>query len=303
MAIRLILWHNGNKLLKLQANNLLYPNQIPDWFFGAVCTSDALRHKRKTGRRASLTAYRRRSSVRDGKYYQHVNKQIIFFLTRKSNKDIAMKRSALMLVLFSIITFSSCHRADQSAVNIIPKPAKIKVYNGTFNVSDSTRILVESGNGRAVYIGQYLAQRIEKASGYKLSISSTKKDKMIVGAILLTTAGADEGLGDEGYVLESNKNGVIIRGRPAGLFYGVQTLFQLLPPQIFKTDSAQTKIAWTIPAVKIKDKPRFPWRGMHLDVSRHFFSVVFIKIYIDELSMHKMIIFHWHLTDDQGWRI
>ena len=214
-----------------------------------------------------------------------------------------MQRSALMLVLFSIITFSSCHRADQSAVNIIPKPAKIKVYNGTFNVSDSTRILVESGNGRAVYIGQYLAQRIEKASGYKLSISSTKKDKMIVGAILLTTAGADEGLGDEGYVLESNKNGVIIRGRPAGLFYGVQTLFQLLPPQIFKTDSAQTKIAWTIPAVKIKDKPRFPWRGMHLDVSRHFFSVVFIKRYIDELAMHKMNIFHWHLTDDNGWRI
>ena len=214
-----------------------------------------------------------------------------------------MKRLAIIFSLFSIIIFSGCHRANQSAVNIIPKPAKIKVYNGSFNVSDSTRILAESGNGRAVYIGQYLAQRIEKASGYKLSISSTKKDKMIVGAILLTTAGADEGLGDEGYVLESNKNGVIIRGRPAGLFYGVQTLFQLLPPQIFKTDSAQSGIAWTIPAVKIKDKPRFPWRGMHLDVSRHFFAVDFIKRYIDELAMHKMNVFHWHLTDDQGWRI
>ncbi len=214
-----------------------------------------------------------------------------------------MKRLIFILFLFSIIVFSDCHRVDQSTVNIIPKPAKIKVFSGTFNVSDSTRIMVESGNGRAVYVGQYLAQRFEKTSGYKLPISSTKKDKMIAGAILLTTAGADKGLGDEGYTLESNKNGVLIRGRPAGLFYGVQTLFQLLPPQIFKTDSVQTGISWTMPAVKIKDKPRFQWRGMHLDVSRHFFQVDFIKRYIDELAMHKMNVFHWHLTDDQGWRI
>lgn len=213
------------------------------------------------------------------------------------------QQSTLFLLLFSVIILSNCHRTDQSAVNIIPKPAKLKVYRGTFTLSDSTRILAESGNGQAVYVGQYMAQRIEKASGYKLPISSTTGSKMIPGAILLTTAGADKGLGDEGYTLESNKNGVIIRGRPAGLFYGVQTFFQLLPPQIFKTDSVQTRIAWTIPAVKIKDKPRFQWRGMHLDVGRHFFPPEFIKKYIDELAMHKMNTFHWHLTEDQGWRI
>ncbi len=95
---------------------------------------------------------------------------------------------------------------------------------------------------------------------------------------------------------------ILIRGNPAGLFYGVQTLLQLLPPQIYKKQK-DDDFELSIPAIRITDKPRFKWRGMHLDVARHFFSLEFIKKYIDLLALHKLNTLHVHLTDDQGWRL
>lgn len=94
----------------------------------------------------------------------------------------------------------------------------------------------------------------------------------------------------------------ITAGSGAGLFRGIQTLRQLLPPQAF-SHSQEEEVIWTIPCVSITDYPRFGWRGMHLDVSRHFFDKEFVKKYIDILAMHKLNVFHWHLVDDQGWRI
>lgn len=214
-----------------------------------------------------------------------------------------MKKLFLLLVFLIFIIISGCSHGDDSTMNIIPKPMKIQVLRGTFHLSDSTLILVEADISKARHVAQYLADRLEKASGFKLQVAPTTQTKAVSGAILLTTAKADDRLGDEGYSLESNTKSIVVRGRPAGLFYGVQTLFQLLPPQIYRVDSVQTNISWEIPAVRIKDKSRFPWRGMHLDVCRHFFRVEFIKKYIDYLAMHKMNTFHWHLTEDQGWRI
>ena len=95
---------------------------------------------------------------------------------------------------------------------------------------------------------------------------------------------------------------VIAAAEPAGLFYGVQTLYQLLPPEI-EAAAPQPEVSWRIPGIQITDRPRFPWRGMHLDVARHFMPVDFVKKYIDLIAYHKMNTFHWHLTDDQGWRI
>jgi hexosaminidase len=89
---------------------------------------------------------------------------------------------------------------------------------------------------------------------------------------------------------------------PNGIFYGVESLYQLLPPEALGK-SLTEGVNWSVPCVLIEDKPRFPWRGMHLDVGRHFFSIDFIKKYIDLLASYKMNIFHWHLTEDQGWRI
>ncbi len=207
------------------------------------------------------------------------------------------------LILLTGFLISGFTSMDDSELNIIPKPWKSKISKGVFRFEKSTRILVEENNPEAQNVAKYLAERIEKVSGCKLEISETNKTKVVPGAILLTSSGVDPELGDEGYIFNSDAKGVVINGNPAGLFYGVQTLFQLLPPQIYNVDSVQIDLDWSIPAVTIKDKPRFPWRGMHLDVGRHLFPVDFIKKYIDYLAMHKMNTFHWHLTEDQGWRI
>jgi hexosaminidase len=147
---------------------------------------------------------------------------------------------------------------------------------------------------------EYLAERLGQATGLKLrmtgAVSKTK-------STILFAATGDPTLGTEGYSLVVNSNRVQISASSrAGLFYGVQTLLQLLPPDVFRPRRTTGK-NWTIPCVEIKDSPRFKWRGMHLDVSRHFLPTEFIKTYIDILAMHKLNVFHWHLTDDQGWRI
>jgi len=110
-------------------------------------------------------------------------------------------------------------------------------------------------------------------------------------------------LGKEVYHLSVTNGAVIVRAKePAGLFYGMQTICQLLPAAI-ESSTKVDNIPWQIPAVEITDVPRFVWRGQHLDVSRHLVSVAFIRKYIDNMAMHKLNIFHWHLTDDLGWRL
>jgi hexosaminidase len=110
-------------------------------------------------------------------------------------------------------------------------------------------------------------------------------------------------LGPEGYLLDVRSTRIVARApEPAGLFYAVQTLRQLLPPQIFR-EAPAAEVTWTIPAVTIEDYPRFGWRGAHLDVGRHFMPKEFVKKYIDLIALHKLNTFHWHLTEDQGWRL
>jgi len=123
------------------------------------------------------------------------------------------------------------------------------------------------------------------------------------GDVLITTKEANPALGDEGYVLSVSPSNVVIRATTStGAFYGVQTLLQLLPPPIFSTTKV-SGIAWDIPAVMIQDQPRFKWRGLMLDVARHFYSKAEVERYLDIMALHKMNSFHWHLVDDQGWRI
>jgi hexosaminidase len=122
-------------------------------------------------------------------------------------------------------------------------------------------------------------------------------------AITLRRDPALRRLGPEGYTLDVSGAGVRLRAaEPAGLFYAVQTLRQLLPPEILRSATVHD-VAWTIPAVSIEDEPRFAWRGSHLDVGRHFMPKEFIRKHIDLLALHKLNTFHWHLTDDQGWRL
>ena len=191
--------------------------------------------------------------------------------------------------------------ADVVMGNIIPLPVSQQGTGDTFTLSATTNIVVDAGSTEIAAIGQYLADKIDPATGYKLKVATTA-DSSAKGNITLTTTAADASLGDEGYQLTITADSVtIVAPKPAGLFYGVQTLRQLLPPSI---DSATVQTStWTIPTGTIKDQPRFEWRGAMLDVSRHFFSADDVKHYIDLLAYYKINRFHLHLSDDQGWRI
>ena len=206
-----------------------------------------------------------------------------------------------MFLVFLIPGHSRADKAVPAGPSVVPRPAKVEVGSGSFELGPQTRIILDSQSAEAQEVGEFLAAKLRPSTGYPLSISPPV-GKTPVDAILLRTEDSLSRLGQEGYRLSAAKNGVKIEAAsPAGLFYGVQTLLQLLPPEV---EGAQSlKIAWRMPCVKIEDRPRFVWRGAHLDVGRHFFPKDFIKKYIDLMAMYKLNTFHWHLTEDQGWRL
>jgi hexosaminidase len=182
---------------------------------------------------------------------------------------------------------------------LVPLPQKMEIKRGQFTLGPGTQIDADEPSG---VTGEYLAARLRTATGYPFPVRTN--GEAVEGAIEITTRGAKAGLGPEGYELKVTSRGISIKApTQAGLFYGVQTLLQLFPPEIF-AGTPVTNVAWKIPfAVHIEDQPRFPWRGFMLDVSRHFFSKQEVERVLDEMALHKLNMFHWHLTDDQGWRI
>lgn len=173
--------------------------------------------------------------------------------------------------------------------NIIPFPAQLNASHEKLDIPAELVIVNndERCNEVAGFLKQYLEERKIKSA---TSTTHQKNNKIVLQLI------NQESLGEEGYTLLINKNGIqLLANTPAGIFYAAQTLMQILPQQ------PGSKLSLNY--VQISDVPRFAWRGLHLDVSRHFFSVDFIKKYIDLMSMYKFNTFHWHLTEDQGWRI
>ena len=210
--------------------------------------------------------------------------------------------SALTLLFTFIVYSSKAQNPNTSGISIIPWPQEVQVGKGHFVLNKNTVIVVPKNNADALRIAQMLADKLKKAAGITLPIRqenlSDRKNSIIFGL----NAGATD-LGKEGYKLSVSKQRAQLNANEAaGLFYGLQTIYQLLPAEI-ESETVMKGIKWLIPGVEIKDVPRFGWRGMHLDVSRHMFSVEFIKKYIDNMAMHKLNTFHWHLTDDQGWRL
>jgi len=185
-----------------------------------------------------------------------------------------------------------------NSTSIIPKPQSLVVSKGTFAFSEKTVINSDQGGNK---VAVWLSEKLRVSSGFSLRVGTeSSQENKIISLMLDANL---ENLGSEGYTLQVTPNQITIRAnREAGLFYGCQSLLQLLPPEIFSKNKVGN-IQWIVPCLTINDSPRFVWRGGHLDVSRHFLSVEFIKKYIDLLAMHKMNVFHWHLTDDQGWRV
>ncbi|PKV62931.1 glycoside hydrolase family 20 protein [Pontibacter ramchanderi] len=187
--------------------------------------------------------------------------------------------------------------APQQTVSIIPQPVKLTQQSGSFALGKETKIIVDPKNDELRKIGEYLAKHLQETAGLQPTVLQKAPDKNSGKHIYLTLNTPIDTLGTEGYTLEVTPDKITLSAKaPQGLFLGTQTIRQLLP-------ASKANVPISIPALEIVDKPRYQWRGMHLDVARHFFPVEFVKEYIDYLAMHKMNTFHWHLTEDQGWRI
>ncbi len=188
-----------------------------------------------------------------------------------------------------------------ATLGVIPQPVSVESRTGQFRMRAGIAIVAPSQPPEARQVAEYLAQTLATPTGLKPKVTAASRPAG--GAIVLVLAApAASPANPEGYQLDVSERGVRIESTtPAGLFYGVQTLLQLLPPEI-ESKKPRTQ-AWTIPAVRIVDAPRFAWRGLLLDVSRHFFSKEFVKQYIDRMARYKLNLLHLHLTDDNGWRI
>jgi len=209
----------------------------------------------------------------------------------------------IRVALFSLVTVSAL-AANENTCSIIPLPQKVELREGTFVLKTDTQIVVAGGErSPATAPASYLAERLRQSTGYPLRVNFTSKEPPSKDRILLTTKAASSFASAEGYELAVTRDSVIIRARePAGLFYGAQSLLELLPAEALASKPA-LNLAWTISAVHIEDQPRFAWRGFLLDSARHFFSKREIKELLDVMALHKLNMFQWHLTDDVGWRL
>jgi N-acetyl-beta-hexosaminidase len=185
---------------------------------------------------------------------------------------------------------------------IVPEPVAVHPVPGiAYSIRPRTVIEAERGNPDAMGVANYLAGLLRAATGFALPVVPTGSPSPM-GAITLTLSKAPPTIGQEGYVIDADKSGVVIRALTgAGWFHGVQTLRQLLPAVAGST--AIVTGPWLVPGGHILDYPRFGYRGAMVDVSRHFFTVEDIRHYIDAISLYKINVLHLHLSDDQGWRI
>jgi len=190
-------------------------------------------------------------------------------------------------------------------LQLIPAPLKQSEARGTFVLSDSTLIIADTSNADVRRVVMQLKELVEPPTTFTLGVVSDFRPSITAGIhIRLESSSSKRPLG--WYSLEVGPQTVhILAYDGAGLFYALQSLRQLLPPEIeYRSYTMVPRhVKWEVQATRIEDAPRFGYRGMHLDVGRHFRSVEFVKQYIDLLAMHKFNTFHWHLTEDQGWRI
>ena len=206
---------------------------------------------------------------------------------------------ARIAIIMAVIT-AICPAAEQpdKSVSTIPQPVSMEISDGYFQIGPDTRIIAEN---EAAAEAAKLIDSLASAMGFKLSLANTSRRRR--GSISLRLDEDLSKLGDEGYRLRVSPRRVSIRAKePAGLFYGIQTLRQLLPEQVFskrKVEGAE----WKVPCVRITDYPRFGWRGLLVDPARHFIPKQDLMRFIDIMALHKFNSLQIHLTDDQGWRI
>lgn len=203
---------------------------------------------------------------------------------------------SLILTLLSSPLYGQCH---DSAVSIIPEPVSITKKSGFYQLPETVKVVAPSIK-EMDYTRKLLAQKLSTAPGKQVQFITSSSQADI---FLVLNKKHDPTVQDEGYTLSvTSRNIIITANKPAGLFYGVQSLLQLFPAAI-ESQKNEADTSWKVPCVEVVDYPRVGWRGLMLDVSRHFFTVSEVKQYIDNMVKYKFNMLHWHLTDDEGWRI
>ena len=203
-----------------------------------------------------------------------------------------------LLIQVLVVIFISPLAKSQKPVTIIPQPVSVKQGSGNFKLNSNTAIELSSSS--LASLGKYLSETLSVPTGFSFRVNTVSS--FSGGSIQLRLTGKPA-VKKEAYNLVVTPSEIIITAdSAAGLFYGIQTLLQLLPKEI-ESNKAIKNIDWIIPAVTIDDYPRFAWRGAMLDVARHFFTKEEVKGFIDNMVKYKFNVLHFHLTDDQGWRI
>lgn len=206
-----------------------------------------------------------------------------------------MKKMNLILILVLCFLLGGCAKEPNQAVNIIPQPQHLEIIDGGFSLSSQTMINVVRGADDLLPACNFLSKLVEKSLGGALKIENGVAQK---NAVNITV---EPSMKTDAYELDVTDQSIDIKGGSSrAVFYAVQSLRQMMPVGIEKGELMSDI---RIQNVKIQDEPRFGYRGCMLDVCRHFFTVEEVKSYIDILAMHKLSVFHWHLTEDQGWRI
>ena len=209
-------------------------------------------------------------------------------------------RKNIFLCLFVLISFSAFSQKNNVAELLIPAPVSVTSGTGDFVINAKTSIYVPGADPDVKRVGAFLSKRLSFVTGHAVSFSDNKNihENNIRLSII-----KDASIGNEGYKLNVTTNEISISANnPAGLFYGMQTLFQLMPKEAEEKQFTKD-VKWDIPVCSITDYPRFGWRGLMFDVSRHFFTKDEVKEFIDQMVKYKYNLLHLHLTDDEGWRI
>ena len=202
-----------------------------------------------------------------------------------------------LLLLFGCAV--SCTQPENSisneSIGIIPLPSTYELKPGTFYITGQSSIGIDKSDPEMTALANYFNEEISDATGFSLPVNNS-------GTIIFQL-GEHKELGEEGYQLSISSDQLIVSAyKHHGIFNGIQSVLQLLPPEI-KSKTVQADATWSINCIEVTDKPQFAWRGLMLDVSRHFFTKQEVKKFIDQMAEYKYNVFHWHLTDDQGWRL
>jgi hexosaminidase len=210
----------------------------------------------------------------------------------------------ILFLLLALVIISSCKNElpIPKPAQIIPQPQELVTHSGYFELNEHSVLYFDQSNSKMTENADFFLSLVKKSTGFELTTSDLKLDKEKESRLIFVLSDTCSNIGLEGYYLLSTPEAVtIIASTERGVFYGIQSLRQLFTVE-FESDEV-VESSWVIPALWIRDEPKFAWRGMLLDCCRHFMEPAFVKRYIDLLAYHKMNRLHWHLTEDQGWRI